>query len=134
MSSVADFHLNADDPHSDDRIRQAALSFAEAVRDLNHATRTSGAITDPATINAALGDLRTGLQRMDQLLKHLRHRLVDHLASGRLADTSGMPGRTVEEAEFALVDARETASHLAADLDRAFNATSSLCLRDQDGE
>ncbi|UBU09993.1 hypothetical protein [Nonomuraea gerenzanensis] len=127
-------HLDPDGPHSDTYTRQVAGAFAETVRVLNYATRTQDGVPHPATVNSVLGDLRTGMQRMDQLLRQINQRLRD-FGQGDLADSRE---RDVEDvvgwARVSILEALDRASSCAAHLERAFNDTSGLYLRDdQDG-
>jgi hypothetical protein len=134
VSGVADFHLNPAGPHSDDYTRHAAAAFAESVRVLNYATRTSDGMPGPATLNSVLGDLRTGMHRMDQLLRQLHQHLV-RFGGENLADSRGRDAEDVAGwARVNIAEAIDRASSCAAHLDRAFNETSGLYLRDQDGD
>ncbi|MEV0826411.1 hypothetical protein [Nonomuraea rubra] len=127
---MTEFRLNPDGPHSDDYTRHVAQAFAESVRVLNYATRTSDGMPEPATLNSVLGDLRTGMHRMDQLLRQVRQRLSD-FGQGDLVDSRE---RDVDEvvgwARVSIAEALDRASSCAAHLDRAFNDTSGLYLRD----
>lgn len=123
------YRLDSIGPHSDDYTRHVADAFAESVRTLIYATRTEDGVPHPATLNTVLGDLRTGMQRMDQLLRQLDERLVQ-FDGDDLADSSGTPGWSLGTARLSLDTARHTAATLARQLDQAFNATSSLYLRD----
>lgn len=127
------YTLNPDGPHSDDNTRQVANAFAETVRVLNYATRTSDGVTYPSTVHDVLGSLRTGLQRMDQLLRQLNQHLV-RFDCDDLDDSTGRGAAlTIGTARMEIGDALEAAIDLAGRLDAAFNATSGLYLRDQDG-
>lgn len=132
---MADYRLDPDGPHSDDYTRQVANAFAETVRVLNYATRTNDGVTYPSTVHDVLGSLRTGMQRMDQLLQQLDERLIRFTQSGQLADTTGDPFTTVNSTLRQIAGLRADAAVMAERLDRAHNATSGLYLRDnQDGE
>lgn len=120
------FNLTPDGPHSDDHTRQAAQALAETVRVLNHATRHPDGVTDPATINAVLGDLRDTVARLDQLLEQLYRRLNGMYATGRLNDTGGHPARELQVALTALADSRQAARPLASHLTVAYGATSGM--------
>lgn len=125
------YDLNADGPHSDDNTRHAANAFAESVRVLNHATRTGDGVTYPSTVHDVLGSLRTGMQRMDQLLRQLDQHLV-RFDCDEIADSvTGNPGAALGTARVGIDAALEDAIALARHLDEAFNATSGLHLRDQ---
>jgi hypothetical protein len=128
---MADYRLNPDGPHSADYTRHAAQAFAEAVRVLNYATRTRDGVPRPATLNSVLGDLAAGAQRMDQALRQLAERLTDFVGTGQLADVSGHDDEVFADVRNLLMDARNASVVLAARLDRAFNATSGLYLRDR---
>ncbi|MGW4796137.1 hypothetical protein ACWEPC_27325 [Nonomuraea sp. NPDC004297] len=126
---MTDYRLNPDGPHSDDYTRHVAQAFAESVRVLNYATRGRDGVPHPATVNSVLGDLCTGMQRMDQLLRQVRQRLDDF---GQL-DLADSQGRDVEDAvgwaRVSVAEALDRASSCAAHLARAFNDTSGLYLR-----
>lgn len=124
------YRLDPAGPHSDDYTMHVAQAFDEAARVLNHATRDSDGVTDPATVNAILGSLRASAHRLDQMLLQLDARLTHFSDTGQLADTSGRDREAFEGARVLLVGARDAAVVLAARLDRAFDATSGLYLRD----
>lgn len=127
---MTEYRLNPDGPHSDDYTRHVAQAFAESVRVLNHATRGQDGVPHPATINAILGELRTGMQRTEQLLQQLDGHLV-RFDCDELADSvTGMPIFTLGASRVELQDAREHAVALAEHLDHAFNNTAGLYLRD----
>jgi hypothetical protein len=129
---MTDYHLNTDGPHSDDYTRHVASAFAESVRVLNYATRTSDGVPHPATLNSVLGELRTGIQRMNQLLRQLDHHLV-RFDCDEIADSvTGNPSLTLGTARVDLNDALTDATNLADYLDKAFNDTSGLYLRQDD--
>lgn len=124
-----DYRLDPDGPHSDDYTRHVAQAFAESVRVLNYATRDQDGVPHPATVNAVLGELRTGMQRMDQLLLQVGDRLVRLSLAGRLADTRGDAARAHAEAQRQIELLRTDAAVMAERLNRAFRATSGLYLR-----
>jgi hypothetical protein len=131
---MTDYRLDPDGPHSDDYTRHVASAFAESVRVLNYVTRTSAGVPHPATLNSVLGELRTGIQRMYQLLRQLDRHLV-RFDCDELADSiAGSPSLTLGTARVDLNEALTDATNLADYLDKAFNDTSGLYLRDQDGE
>jgi hypothetical protein len=127
---VADFRLDPDGPHSDDYTRHAANAMSEAVRVLNHATRTSDGVTYPSTVHDVLGSLRTSVQRTEQVLQQLDGHLV-RFDRDELADSAtGNPSLTLGTARLEIDFAIPAAAKLAGYLDQAFNATSGLYLRD----
>ncbi|WP_433516459.1 hypothetical protein ACQP2T_13355 [Nonomuraea sp. CA-143628] len=127
---MADFHLDPDGPHSDDNTRHVANAFAETVRVLNYATRTSDGVTYPSTVHDVLGSLRTGIQRMEQLLQQLGQRL-GRFEDGDLADSSGGdPRQAAGDARLSIAEALSSVQAAAVQLDLAFNDTSGLYLRD----
>ncbi|MFB4275815.1 hypothetical protein ACBJ59_11020 [Nonomuraea sp. MTCD27] len=128
-----DLHLNVDGPHDDDSIRQTASAMAECVRVLNHATRDPDAVKYPATVHDVLGSLRDGVQRMDQLFRQLDDRLRSMAVQDRIGDTHGDPFQVVASVRRQLDLLRTDAAVMAERLDRAFNASSGLYLREDGG-
>lgn len=126
-----DLHLAADGPHSDDYTREVAVGFAETVRILNYATRTSDGMPEPATLNSVLNYLSTGMHRMDQLLGQLDDRLRAMAVENRIGDTRSDPFQVVAQVRRQFELLRTDAAVMAERLDRAFNATSGLYLRDE---
>jgi len=128
---MTDYHLNPDGPHSDDYTRYAANAFAETIRVLNYATRTTDGITYPSTVHDVLGSLRTGMQRMEQLLRQLGPHL-SRFEDADLADSSGGdPRQAAGLARLSIVQALSSVQAAAAQLDLAFNDTSGLYVRDE---
>lgn len=131
---MADYRLDTDGPHSDDYTRQVAQAFAEAVRVLNHATLNRDGVTYPATVHDVLGSLRDGIQRLDQTLHQLNQHLTRFDRDDLAHSGGGDPGIALGTAHLGVIDARAEVAPLAAYLNEAYTATSSLYLRDQDGD
>lgn len=126
---MTDYRLGASGPHSAEHTLHAAEALAEAVRVLNHATRTQEGVPDPQTVHALLGHLHAATAGIDQLL----HQLSDNLARfdcDDLADDSGNAGLALGSARWHLSEARPFAEMLADLLSAAHTATSGLYLRD----
>ena len=114
-------------PHDDDTIIALAAITAEAIRVLNHATRDSAAIGEPATTDRVLADLATAVDRLPQLLAQLTHWLTGQYTSGRLAHDRGQLTDAVTSVVAVLDrDAAPHAARLAAALNQAHQATAGL--------
>ncbi|MEV0993463.1 hypothetical protein [Nonomuraea sp. NPDC050202] len=127
MSSL---RLNTDGPRSGDYTVKVAHGLAECVRVLNHHTMDADALPHPSTIHDVLGAVRTAASGLDQLLRQLDARLGAMDRTGNLVDASDDDRDAVALTRTWTHESREVANHLAYTLDRAFNASSSLYLRD----
>ena len=127
VTHVQGIGLRPDGPHSDRYTTLVADVFTEAVRVLNHATRSDTGLTYPATAYAVAGHLATGTFGFGQLITQLIGFLGRELAAGRLGhDTGRSPVRAVDEAHRIAVTARGDARALAASLTGLQNALSPL--------
>ena len=125
----------ADGPHDDDTTIALAQITAEAIRVLNHATRDTSATSDPATVNAVLGQLAAAAHRLPQLCGQLSGWLRQENTAGRLAhsDTSGLDD-AIDGTLASLDRAAGHATHLAEALNRAQQATAWLYTPGEGGE
>jgi hypothetical protein len=100
---------------------------AQAIRDLNHHTRSSDAFDDPAELCCLLADLGATAHGLPQLLSQLAAWLSHEHARERLqADTGTCPGELAAHATAALTDAARHAYRLGAALDTAQQYTAHL--------
>lgn len=130
---MTDYRLDTSGPHSGDYTRHVADALAESVRVLNHHTRDADALPHPSTIYDVLGSLNAAVGGLDQLLRQLDQRLVQFAQTGRLTDSNGDATSSVNTALRQLAGLRTDAAVMSERLARAFNATSGLYLRDEDG-
>lgn len=85
--------LRIDGPHSPSYTREVAAAFAEAVRVLNHATRSSAdGLESPADVCAVVGDVQAAVGALPQLLHQLAEFLLAQAAAGRLGNTEHPDG------------------------------------------
>jgi hypothetical protein len=111
--------ISMDDPTSD-RAITLARTAAEAIRGLNHATRSDAGLDQPSVAYDILGSLSQAAGRLGQLLTQITRYLDQALAAGKLGhDRSEDPALSVEGAVIFLDDARLSAGALAGDLDAA---------------
>lgn len=123
--------LRTGGPRSDGYTAEVARAFAETVRVLNHATRTPGGLTWPATAYALVGNLAAGAYGLDKLAGQVMTFLDRELAAGRLGEDSGRdPLIAVERARRHLEAAAAAAAALA---DALTAAQADLCGLHQPG-
>jgi hypothetical protein len=118
---VDDFRqmISLDDLTSDATITLARTA-AEAIRGLNHATRSDVGLDQPSVAYDILGSLSQAAGRLGQLLTQITRYLDQALAAGKLGHDRGEdPALPVEGAVIFLGDARRSAAALAGDLDAA---------------
>jgi hypothetical protein len=97
-----------------------ARTAAEAIRGLNHATRSDAGLDQPSVAYDILGSLSQAAGRLGQLLTQITRYLDQALAAGKLGHDRGEdPALSVEGAVIFLDDARLSAGALAGDLDAA---------------
>jgi hypothetical protein len=98
-----------------------ARAAAEAIRGLNHATRTEAGLDQPSAAYDILGALAAAAARLGQLLTQITRYLDTALAAGRLGHDLGEdPAHAIDAAAVFLGDARGSAAALAGDLDAAW--------------
>ena len=105
-----------------DTRQTAALAHAaaEAIRDLNHATRHQDSLAQPSDAYELIGALFLTASRLPQLITQISGWLDRALAGGRLGHDLGEdPALCVDGAVIFLSDARTSAAALAGDLDAA---------------
>lgn len=120
--------LSPDGPNNDDYTCQVATALSEAVRVLNHTTRSRAGIAYPSPVHNVLGRSSTAVAGLDQMLRQIGEKLQRMLTSGRLGADHGTPDERVDTALSEPTAARETARALAVRLDRDFNSTADLHL------
>jgi hypothetical protein len=113
-------------PHHNQATMALAEITAEAIRILNHATRDPGAITEPATVHSALGQLAAAAHRLPQLCGQLAGWLAQEYNAGRLACAQGVLDDAVGDAQASLDRAARHATRLGEALDQAQKATAWL--------
>lgn len=119
--------LDPHGPHSPRYTIHVAWGWAEAVRVLNYATQHCEGLPWPITAYELTGALKTGAQRLPQLLRQTSQFLARELGASRVGDTSSAdPAMAVTSATTALADAIATATALETALARAQNALASL--------
>ena len=92
-----------------------AAAAAEAIRGLNHATRTG--LGQPAAAYDVIGSLSRAAAGLGQLTAQITRYLDDALAAGRLGHDLGEdPAHAIDAAAIFLGDARASAAALAGDL------------------
>jgi hypothetical protein len=119
---------NRDD--RDDRARAVvhAAAAAEAVRELNHATRpAAGGYQHPMDLTITLGELATLAQRLPQALTQAAGWLERETHAGRVGHERGakVPA-VIAQAEGVLFDAADSCEHLAHLLRAACGHTAHL--------
>jgi hypothetical protein len=108
------------DDLTSDRTITLAHTAAEAIRGLNHATRSDAGLDQPSVAYDILGSLSQAAGRLGQLLTQITRYLDQALAAGKLGHDRGEdPALSVEGAVIFLDDARGSAAALAGDLDAA---------------
>ena len=112
--------ISLDDLTSDGTITLARTA-AEAIRGLNHATRSDAGLDQPSAAYDILGSLSQAAGRLGQLLTQITRYLGQALTAGTLGHDRGEdPALAVEGAAIFLDDARLSAAALAGDLDAAW--------------
>ena len=97
-----------------------ARAAAEALRDLNHATRDPASLGQPSAAYDVIGAVSITAARLPQLITQITTYLNHALASGRLGHDLGEdPALAVDDAVILLAGARTSAAALAGDLDAA---------------
>ena len=108
------------DDLTSDRTITLARTAAEAIRGLNHATRSDAGLDQPSVAYDILGSLSQAAGRPGQLLTQITRFLDQALAAGKLGHDRGEdPALSVDGAVIFLHDARGSAGALAGDLDAA---------------
>jgi hypothetical protein len=119
--------LDVRGPHSHRYTLHVAWGWAEACRVLNYATRCSQGLPWPITAYELTGALKTGTQRLPQLLQQTSRFLTSEQDAGRVGGKSGAnPAIAVATAAIALADAITAATTLEAALACAQNALTNL--------
>jgi hypothetical protein len=119
--------LGVHGPHSPRYTLHVAWGWAEAVRVLNYATQSSEGLPWPVTAYELTGALKTGAQKLPQLLQQTSRFLTSELGAGRVGDKSSAdPAIAVASAAMALADAITAAVALEAALACAQNALTNL--------
>jgi hypothetical protein len=102
------------------QVTALAHAAAEAIRDLNHATRHQDSLAQPADAYELIGTLSLTASRLPQLITQISAYLSHALGGGRLGHDLGEdPVPAVDGAVIFLGDARMSAAALAGDLDAA---------------
>ena len=97
-----------------------AHAAAQAIRDLNHATRHHDSLAQPGDAYELIAALFLTASRLPQLITQISGYLSQALAGGRLGHDLGEdPAPAVDGALIFLGDARTSAAALAGDLDAA---------------
>ena len=108
--------ISTDDLTSD-RAITLARTAAEAIRGLNHATRSDAGLDQPSAAYDILGSLSQAAGRLEQLLTLITRYLGQALTAGTLGHDRGEdPALAVEGTVIFLDDARLSAAALAGDL------------------
>ena len=119
--------LDVQGPHSPRYTLHVAWGWAEAGRVLNYATRCSDGLPWPVTAYELTGALKTGVQRLPQMLQQTSRFLTSELGAGRVGGKSRTdPATAVASAAIALADAITAAGALEAALACAQNALTNL--------
>jgi hypothetical protein len=109
-----------DDPQPGSEAAALARAAADAIRGLNHATRSAGGLGQPSAAYDVIGSLSLAAARTGQALAQVTRYLDQALAAGRLGhDLGDDPRFAVETAGLFLGDARLSAAALAGGLDAA---------------
>jgi hypothetical protein len=124
--------LNPDGPHDDDYTRHVASALSEAVRVLNHATRSSG-VTAPNTVYDVIGHVSAAAAGLDQLLRQLGQRLASMHTAGQIGHDNRPPAAAVLQARLMLTEGRSLARGLAERISRAHQITAGMHLIDDSG-
>ena len=112
--------ISMDDLTSDQTITLARTA-AEAIRGLNHATRSDAGLDQPSVAYDILGALSQAASGLPQLTAQITRYLDQALAAGTLGHDRGQdPATAVDGAVIFLGDARRSAAALAGDLDAAW--------------
>jgi hypothetical protein len=112
--------ISMDDLTSDQTITLARTA-AEAIRGLNHATRSDAGLDQPSVAYDVLGSLSQAASGLPQLTAQITRYLDQALAAGKLGHDRGEdPALAVDGAVIFLDDARCSAAVLAGDLDAAW--------------
>lgn len=102
------------------QVTTLACAAAEAIRNLNHATRDPASLGQPSTAYDLTGALSVAAARLPQLITQITAYLNHALTGGRLGHDLGEdPALAVAVAVTFLGDARMSAGALAGDLDAA---------------
>jgi hypothetical protein len=102
------------------QVTAVAHAAAEAIRELNHATRHRDSLAQPADTYELIGALSLAASRLPQLIMQITACLNDALAGGLLGHDLGEdPALAVDGAVIFLGDARLSADALAGDLNAA---------------
>lgn len=109
-----------------------ASDAAEAIRALNHATLSVPGLDweYPSNAYSVIGGLERATGYLPQALDQIGRLLFALAASNSMGSTTGSAQERYNEADAALIDAREAAAQLNAALQRAHNATSPLTYED----
>lgn len=120
--------LRIDGPWDDEAITEVSETFAESVSLLNHGCRW---IAEPSTLYRVLGDVSTGLHRLEQTLRQADVWLAGRLESSPLGDDHGDVVSAVDRARRRLVAGAKAVEDVALTVDDAQQATSGLHTPDQ---
>jgi hypothetical protein len=102
------------------QVTALAHAAAEAIRDLNHATRDPASLGQPSAAYDVTGALSMTAARLPQLVTQISACLNHALAGGRLGHDLGEdPALAVDDTVTFLGDAAMSAAALAGDLDAA---------------
>lgn len=128
LTSLMDvISLHVQGPHSPRYTLHVAWGWAEACRVLNYATQCPEGLPWPVTAYEMTGALRTGVQRLPQLLQQTSRFLTSELGARRAGDKSGAdPAIAVASAALALAGAITAACSLEEALACAQNALTNL--------
>lgn len=104
-----------------------ADAAAQAVRELNHRTLHSAALSGPAQLDRIVAELAVMVAGLPQLLRQLGHWLTAEQHAGRIRSDNHLdPGRIVDQAIADLADGGHTARRLGQLLDAAHQHTAHL--------
>lgn len=122
--------LNIDGPRDPGYTLEVAEAAAEAVRVLNHLTRSHASLEYPAEVDRLLRYLESAAARHQQLLSQITGWLETEQAAGRIRTADGAfisdPAEAVAEVRSDLSEARMAAEALRAALKHAASVTSDL--------
>lgn len=135
-----DITLNADGPHSHDYTRQVGDAFDEVIRVLVYATMGAApaGLPYPALAYELLGNMYSGVGRLDQLFGQISRVLANQQAAGRLRARGGrfdgQPDQAVQALTAELTRAALASGELYKALTAAQSAIAAVSLNDADGE
>lgn len=113
-------------PHDDATMVALARIIAESVRVLNHATRRSYAMSDPATMCTVLGELAAAVNRFPQLGEQLARAVIVQGQNGHLGHTGSLDAALASLRDELGTNVVRHAADLGGDFSRAHQTASGL--------